>query len=82
MDEQQTYRPAPDIDEEEIDLSELLGVLIENRLLIIAVVMAALVVGGLKAFTATPIYQADALLQVEATQSALSALDINGFLTL
>jgi len=78
VNEPQIFRSAPDVDEEELDLGELLGVLIENRWLIIAVMLAATVVGGFKAWTATPIYQADGLLQVEAKQSALGALEING----
>jgi tyrosine-protein kinase Etk/Wzc len=77
-DETQVYRSAPDVDEEEIDLGELLGVLIENRWLIAAIMLVVLVIGGFKAWTATPIYQADGLLQVEAKQSSLAALDING----
>ena len=77
MDEPQIFRSAPDVDEEELDLGELLGVLIENRWLIVAIVLAALTVGAFKAFTTTPIYQADGLLQVEAKQSALGALEIN-----
>lgn len=79
MDEPQIARPAPDIDEDEIDLGELLGVLIENRWLIATIVLAALTLGGFKAFTATPIYQADGLLQVEAKRSALGALEIGSF---
>ncbi len=59
------YQPTPDIDDEEIDLGDLLGVLIENRWLIIAITLVALLIGGYKAFTAVPIYQADGLLQVE-----------------
>ncbi len=57
--------PSPDRDEDEIDLAELLGVLIEGRWLIAAVAALALLVGGTYAFTATPIFRADALVQVE-----------------
>ena len=71
-DEPQVIHAAPDVDEEELDLGELIGVLIENRWLIAAIVIAALALGGFKAWTATPIYQADGLLQVEAKRSALS----------
>jgi len=78
VDEAHVYQSAPEFDEEEIDLGELLGVLIENRWLIIAVTLAALLIGGFKAFTATPIYQADGLLQVEEKKSDIADLDING----
>ncbi len=59
------YQPTPDFDDEEIDLGDLLGVLIENRWLIMAITLVALLIGGYKAFTAVPVYQADGLLQVE-----------------
>ena len=78
-DELQVIHSAPDIDEEELDLDELIGVLIENRWLIVAIVLAALALGGFKAWTATPIYQADGLLQVEAKQSALNALETRDY---
>ena len=59
------YQPTPEIDEDEIDLGDLIGVLIENRWLIIGITFAALLFGAYRAFTAVPIYQADGLLQVE-----------------
>ena len=71
------YQPPPDIDEDEIDLGDLLGVLIENRWLIIGITLAAILFGAFHAFTAVPIYQADGLLQVEERKSGLGALDIN-----
>ena len=64
------FNVAPDIDEDEIDLSDLIGVLIENRWLIIGITLAALMVGAYKAFVAVPIYQADALVQVEESRAA------------
>ena len=71
------YQPTPDIEDEEIDLGDLLGVLIENRWLIIAITLAALLIGGYKAFTAVPIYQADGLLQVEEKSGGLANLDVS-----
>ena len=59
------YQPTPEFDEDDIDLGDLIGVLIENRWLIIAITILALLIGGYKAFTAVPVYQADGLLQVE-----------------
>jgi len=74
------YQPAPDIEEEEIDLGDLIGVLIENRWLIIAITFVALLLGSYKAFTAVPIYKADGLLQVEEKKSGLGDLDLSGLL--
>ena len=69
------FNAAPDVDEEEIDLGDLLGVLIENRWLIIGITFAALMVGAYKAFTAVPIYQADGLVQVEEKYSGVASLE-------
>ncbi len=74
------YQPTPDMDDEEIDLGELLGVLIENRWLIIAITLLAVLIGAYKAYTAVPIYQADGLLQVEEKTSGLSNLDVTAML--
>jgi tyrosine-protein kinase Etk/Wzc len=71
------YNAAPDIDEEEINLGDLLGVLIENRWLIIGITFAAILFGAFNAFTAEPIYKADGLLQVENKKSGLGGLDFN-----
>jgi len=71
------YQPTPDIEEDEINLGDLIGVLIENRWLIILITLAAMFLGVYKAFTATPIYRADGLLQIEEKSSGLGAnLDI------
>jgi tyrosine-protein kinase Etk/Wzc len=59
------YNAAPDVDEEEINLGELLGVVIENRWLIAATTVLALFFGAFKAYTEIPVYRADGLLQVE-----------------
>ncbi len=45
--------------------------------MIVAIVIAALFIGGYKAFVATPVYQADGLLQVEENSGGLRALDID-----
>jgi len=71
------YQPTPDFEEDEINLGDLIGVLIENRWLILAITFLAFLVGGYKAFTAVPIYQADGLLQVEENNtSSLANLDV------
>ena len=76
----QSYGPVTDIDEDEIDLGDLLGVLIENRWLIIGITLVALLIGTYRAFTAVPIYEADGLLQVEEKKSGLGDLDLIGLL--
>jgi LPS O-antigen subunit length determinant protein (WzzB/FepE family) len=43
------YNAAPDIDEDEIDLGDLIGVLIENRWLIIGITFAAILLGAFHA---------------------------------
>ncbi|MFQ1061159.1 polysaccharide biosynthesis tyrosine autokinase [Klebsiella pneumoniae] len=62
-----TTKPAtPDSDE--IDLGRLIGELIDHRKLIIAITGLFTVLAVLYALLATPIYQADALIQVEQKQ--------------
>ena len=53
---------------DEIDLGRLVGELIDHRKLIISVTALFTLVALLYALFATPIYQADALLQVEQKQ--------------
>lgn len=63
----QTGLPAPAAldDDDSINLLDLLDVVIEQRWIIAAVTAAALVVGGGYALTATPIYEANTLIQIE-----------------
>ncbi len=56
--------------EDEIDLAALVGTLYEGRWLIAALTALALLLGGVYAFTATPIFKADALVQVEESGGA------------
>lgn len=69
------YQPAPDIDEDDINLGDLIGVLVENRWLIVAITFVALLVGTYQAYTAVPVYRADGLLQVEEKSPGLTNLD-------
>ncbi len=57
-----------------IDLGKLLGMLIDSRWLIISVTTIFAVLGIAYALLATPIYKADALLQVEQKSSGMSSL--------
>jgi len=68
---------APEFDEDDFDLGQMLGVLIEGRWLIIGITLAAFSVGILYNFLATPIYEADGLLQVELKKSGIGTLDAN-----
>jgi tyrosine-protein kinase Etk/Wzc len=70
------FNAAPDLDEEELNLGDLVGVVIENRWLIIGITFVALLIGAYKAFTAVPIYRADGLLQVEEKKTGLANLDV------
>ncbi|MFT4564679.1 MAG: tyrosine-protein kinase Etk/Wzc, partial [Gammaproteobacteria bacterium] len=74
------YQPSSGIEEEDIDIGKLIGVLVENRWLIVAITAAALLVGLFHAYTAVPIYQADGLLQVEEKSPGLANLDATAML--
>lgn len=58
-------RASFDTLDEEIDLGEYLATLLEYKWFLLAVILVTGLGGGLYAFLATPIYKADALLQVE-----------------
>ena len=59
------YPPPPEFDGNDIDLGGLLGILIENRWLIVAATLVGLAIGGYKSFTEVPVYKVDSLLQIE-----------------
>ncbi|QQX81824.1 polysaccharide biosynthesis tyrosine autokinase [Shewanella sp. KX20019] len=59
---------------DEIDLGKLFGILLDARWLIIAVTFVFTVIGVAYALLVTPIYKADALIQVEQKSSGMSAL--------
>jgi tyrosine-protein kinase Etk/Wzc len=61
-------------DADEIDLGKLFGVLVDNHWRIITVTFIFAVFGIAYALLATPIYKADALIQVETKSSGMSAL--------
>ena len=62
-------------DDDEIDLLELLGTLMAQRLLIGAIVGVALVLALFYVTVAQPIYRADVLIQVEEKQGGIPGLD-------
>ncbi|MEO8417813.1 MAG: polysaccharide biosynthesis tyrosine autokinase [Methylophilaceae bacterium] len=63
-------------EDDEIDLASLLDVLIDTRWLIAAIALVVSLIGAAYAFMATPIYQANILVQVE--DSASSSKNILG----
>ncbi|OOE49382.1 polysaccharide biosynthesis tyrosine autokinase [Salinivibrio kushneri] len=60
--------------DDEIDLSKLLGHLIDGKWIIIACTFLLAVVGVAFAILATPVYKADALIQVEQKEGGMSSL--------
>lgn len=62
-------------DDDEIDLLSLLNVLLDNKVFILGVTLAGLIFSTIYSFTASPIYKANALLQVEKKSSGLAGLD-------
>lgn len=63
-----------DGNDDEIDLGRLFGLLIDHKWLIAGITGAAMAIGVAYALLATPIYRADALLQVEKKSSGIPAL--------
>jgi len=61
-------------EEDEIDLGELIATVIDGKYVIILITLSFLALGVAKALLDTPIYKADALLQIEDKASALDAL--------
>jgi len=57
--------------EDEIDLLEYLGVLLDAKWLILAIALIAGALSGTYAWLATPVYQADALIQVESSSPSM-----------
>lgn len=62
--------------DDEIDLLALLGTLLDYRWLIILVTFLFSFLGVVYALIATPIYQANALIQIEDRKSGLAGLDV------
>lgn len=60
---------------DEIDLHKLIGQILDHKWKVVAVVLASLVLGSLYALLATPIYRADALLQLEKKQGGLPGFE-------
>ena len=68
--------------EDDIDLGKLLGTLIDGRRIILVITALFAFIGLFYALFATPIYRADALLQVEEKSSGMASItDIGGLFT-
>ncbi|UVO09719.1 tyrosine-protein kinase Wzc [Pectobacterium polonicum] len=65
---------------DEIDLGRLLGTLLDNRWLIVGVTAVFTVLGIMYAMLATPVYKADALIQVEQSSGNSLLKDISSML--
>ncbi|CZV08181.1 polysaccharide biosynthesis tyrosine autokinase [Enterobacter cloacae] len=63
----------------EIDLLQLLAEMFDHRMMIACVTLLLTVCAGIYAFSATPVYQADALVQVEAKQNNSLLKDLASF---
>lgn len=59
---------------DEIDLARLFGVLLDKKWIIVAVTAIAMLIGAFVALVSTPIYKADALLQVEEKSSGMPGI--------
>jgi tyrosine-protein kinase Etk/Wzc len=62
-------------EDDEIDLEELIVTLLDNKWLIIPITTFAILIGLAKAVLDTPIYKADAMMQVEDSSNPLETLD-------
>ena len=71
------HNSAPEFDEDDFDLGEMLGVLFESKWLITGITLATFSMGIVYTFLATPVYIADGLLQVEHKESGIGTLDVN-----
>ncbi len=65
---------SSETEDDEIDLGELFATILDNKWLILSITLLALTSGVIKAFLDTPIYKADAMLQVEEHSQSLDVL--------
>ncbi|MEQ9997207.1 tyrosine-protein kinase Wzc [Pectobacterium versatile] len=77
---EKTSVKASETHSDEIDLGRLLGTLLDNRWLIIGVTAVFTVLGIMYAMLATPVYKADALIQVEQNSGNSLLNDISRML--
>lgn len=76
MNSQQSPAPALSVrKDDEIDLLALIGILLDYKWLIGAVTVFFAVLGVTYALLASPVYRADALIQIEATKASMPGLE-------
>lgn len=68
----QTSKRTIDSASDEIDLGKLFGLLLDGKWIILVTTMVFAVFGVTFAILSTPIYKADALIQIEAKKAAAS----------
>ena len=66
--------------EDEIDLRQIIGMLLENRLLIASITALFFLLAVMYSLLSSQIYKADAVIQIEQQQSALGGMDELGAL--
>lgn len=72
-----TGSTSPDVSNDDaIDLGRFIGVLIDNKKFIISVIIVATLIGYIVAALSTPIYRADALIQIEKKQSSIPGFEM------
>ena len=64
-----------DAKEDEIDLSQIFGMLLENRLLIASITGLFFLLAVFYSLLSSPVYKVDAVIQIEQQQSALGGMD-------
>jgi tyrosine-protein kinase Etk/Wzc len=64
-----------DAKEDEIDLSQIFGMLLENRLLIASITGLFFLLAVFYSVLSSPVYKVDAIIQIEQQQSALGGMD-------
>jgi|WetSurSiteA1Bulk_404760.scaffolds.fasta_scaffold00026_29 tyrosine-protein kinase Etk/Wzc len=69
-----TVNYLPHEDGNEIDLGEMIAILIDGKWLVFLITVVGLALGIAKAFLDTPVYETNAMLQVEAQAQALRTL--------
>lgn len=62
-------------DDEPLNIGELIATVFDHRWLIILITALALAIGAFRAFVAEPVYQANALLQVEEQATGIMSLE-------
>ncbi|WP_369743375.1 polysaccharide biosynthesis tyrosine autokinase [Pseudidiomarina sp. PP-1MA] len=69
-------QPINKVTDDAIDIGRFIGIIIDNKKLLIAAIVISTLVGYLVATLSTPIYRADALIQIEKKQSSIPGLDM------